>query len=344
MNKYLSLLFSALFVLCSYSSATAQNATNANGLDAQKEQVFATSIGSLLALEEQPPTDGTTVVPITADLEANILNLLAVHEDYFELFTPRVALYITDAPTQAADGTLHHVYSVHPGQEKTVLGYLACFDKATTEKVASTVASADGASSSTYYNSVAETSKSLLINLELDDLSQQTIDALYADYYDTENQGARDQANYVWIDKRAFTGDQLKDSTLPQNADTLGLYVSLDNRDSDTGYTYGDLYGRSDAQGNYNTTLAPAAPASTAPVEKAAAPADQASTTNVYKASAANESWNQYSDQKNNLEKVGTIVAIISDFYVSPLLELAYLGVTAAKDHFQPLFGQIPFM
>ena len=244
-------------LLCSASFVRAQSGgiqTSDPAYDqfAQKEQTFATSVGNLLALENQAPTDGTTAVAVTAAIEANILNLLASREDYFQLFTSKAQLYIQDQVSQDAQGVSRHHYVALAGKEKTVLGYLVCLDQQKSDDTVSGIAANAGGSSYTVYNNVTATRKSLLINLEYDYLSPETIDALYADYYDTANQGARAQANYVWIDERTFTGADLQHSEIPQTTFTLGLYVSLDDKSKDSGYDYGYIYDRKDDQKNYH--------------------------------------------------------------------------------------------
>jgi hypothetical protein len=253
----ISPLLLAAALLCSVSfvkaqSAGAQASDPAYDQFAQKEQTFATSVGNLLALEDQAPTDGTTAIAITANIEANILNLLASREDYFQLFTPKAQLYIQDQPFQDDQGVSHHHYTPIAGQEKTVLGYLVCLDQQKSDDTVSGIADKGGASSYTVYNSVTATRKSLLISLEYDYLSPEVVDALYAEYYDTAHQGARAQANYVWIDQRTFTGADLQHSDIPQTVFTLGLYVSLDDKSKDSGSNYGYIYDRKDDQKKYH--------------------------------------------------------------------------------------------
>ncbi len=255
--KTIKLLKASTFLFfCSVSflraqSGDAQSSDPAYEQFAQKEQTFATSVGNLLALEDQAPTDGTTAIAVTAALEANILNLLASREDYFQLFTPKAQLSIQDKPSQDAQGVLHHHYSPIKGQEKTVLGYLVCLDQQKSDDTVSTIAANNGGSSYTVYNNVTATRKSLFINLEYDYLSSEVVDALYAEYYDTANQGVRAQANYVWIDKKTFAGADLQHSDIPQTVFTLGLYISLDGTSKDAGYDYGYIYDRKDEQCNY---------------------------------------------------------------------------------------------
>ncbi|MBX9577679.1 MAG: hypothetical protein K2W97_04270 [Chthoniobacterales bacterium] len=249
------LLITALLCSASFSRAQSggtQASDPAYDQFAQKEQTFATSVSNLLALEDQAPTDGTTAIAVTAAIEANILNLLASREDYFQLFTPKAQLYIQDQSPQDAQGVVHHHYVPIAGKEKTVLGYLVCLDQQKTDDAVSGIADKGGASSYTVYNNVTATRKSLLINLEYDYLSPEVVDALYAEYYDTANQGARAQANYVWIDERTFTGADLQHSDIPQIVFTLGLYVSLDDKTKDSGYDYGYIYDRKDDQKNYH--------------------------------------------------------------------------------------------
>jgi hypothetical protein len=221
---------------------------------AQKEQLFATSVGNLLSLEDTKPKldEGTTAVKVTADLESSILNLLASTEDYFHLVTPKVLLSIEDKIEKNDQGVNHHHYSPKAGKEKNVIGYLVCLDAQKTENTVSAIAKKEGADSYTIYNTATGTRKSLCINLEYDYLSPEILDHLYSAYYDTANQGVRTQADYVWIDRRTFTGTDLKESTIPETVFTLGLSISLNDESEDSGYDYGYIYKRKDDKKEYH--------------------------------------------------------------------------------------------
>ncbi len=334
------LLITAL--LCSASVLKAQSGTTPTSDPAydqfsQQEQTFATSVGNLLALEDQAPTDGTTAIKVTAAIEANILNLLASREDYFQLFTPKAQLYIQDQVSQDAQGVSHHHYVPIAGQEKTVLGYLVCLDQQKSDDTVSGIAANAGASSYTVYNNVTATRKSLLINLEYDYLSPEVVDALYAEYYDTANQGARAQANYVWIDEKTFTGADLQHSDLPQTVFTLGLYVSLDDKSKDTGYDYGDIYDRKDDQKNYHSDSTTKVPACSSTIQQSSTPNSSIKT---------GRTWGGWWKQLTTFEKssaAGTGIGItletigvgeaIAAGPLAPVLGIAY-GVFLTGDYY----------
>jgi hypothetical protein len=246
-------------------------------LTEKKLQAFSASVQDLLSLEDEPPADGTTAIPVTAELQRDILNLLTLNqgfEDYFHIYTAKVGSYIDDQFTteniddsktgKVASVKYKHHYVVRPGQEHQVVGYLKCLDKETTDKTVSQVADQYGSGNYYFHNDTGGTNKYLLINLQYGFLSQEEIDRsnlvyhaennddeLYGIHYDLDNQGKRKVAEYVWIKEEAHDGTIDGDPT-KRNIFSLALWVALDNKEKESDYNYGSTDSDNNAWGAYD--------------------------------------------------------------------------------------------
>ncbi len=228
-------------------------------LTGQKLQIFAASAQDLLTLEDEPPSDTSSAVPVTAELQRDILNLLTLNEgfeDYFHLFTAKVGSYIDDQftneniydPTgKVASVKYKHHYVVRPGKEHQVIGYLKCLDKEATSATVESVAAQKDSDKYYFHSDVGGTNKYLLINLQYGFLSQEEIDhcnltynaenndeELYGIHYDLKHRGKRKTAEYVWIKEESHEGTIAGDpgfSSAPtqSNIFSLALWIQLDD-------------------------------------------------------------------------------------------------------------------
>jgi hypothetical protein len=231
-TKISSFLLATTLFLSGFAGVSTLSAqtTPDDSLTGDKIEEFSTSVRDLLSLEDTPPTNGSGVA-IRADIYSAVLNLLSSDEDYFGLYTAKAGSYITDTTTQDENGQYHHSYALKPGiKKKTVIGYLTCLDTQAVDTTVSGIASKEGSSSYTFSNHVASTKHILRISLEYDYLSQNLINRLFGKFYDPNYKGDNaDFGTHIWIDTKSFSGDELKESTIPQNVFTLDLCVALDD-------------------------------------------------------------------------------------------------------------------